>query len=243
MQNSTKFKNIPNEEKPREKALKYGLKQLSNAEVIALFLRTGNKNVSVLNLAQQLLEQISGIGELINLTYKQITQIKGIGQAKALELLASFELVRRIKLLQLNKVKIYIDSPNDVYEVMEYEFEQVTSEQFHILLLNNKNQLINKKQIYQGTQNQILIDLKDIFAFVLENNARKMICVHNHPSGNSLPSKEDIETTKEIWEVAKKLNIVFIDHIILGKNEFYSITLKNKIKVKQVKAEQVRKKN
>lgn len=233
MQSSTKFKNMPNDNKPREKALKDGFKKLTNAEILAIFLRTGTKDVSVLNLAQKLLEEISGIGQLVNLDYKQITSIKGIGKAKALELLASFELVRRIKLIELSKTKINVNSPNDIYAMMEYEFEQVSSEQFYVVLLNNKNEVINKKQIYQGTQNQILIDLRDIFEFVLTNQARKMICIHNHPSGNSLPSKEDLETTKQIWEVAKKLNVVFVDHVIFGKNEFYSISLNNKIKVDQ----------
>ena len=230
-----KFKNISDEEKPREKALKYGFKRLSNVEIIALFLRTGSKKKSVLSLSQQLLEQISGIGGLINLKYKQIVQIKGIGRAKALGLLASFELVRRIKLIDINKVKFYITSPTDVYDIMEYDFDQVDFEHFYVLLLDNKNQLINKKQLYQGTQNQILIDLKDIFEFVLENRAKKMICVHNHPSGNSLPSKEDLETTKQIWEIAKKLNIVFIDHIIFGKNELYSIILNTKTELNKSK--------
>lgn len=233
-----KFKNIPHEEKPREKAIKYGWAKLTNAELLAIFLRTGNKDTSVLNLAQQLIEKIAGIGQLVNLTYQQIVDIKGIGKAKALALMASFELVKRIKLIQIHKAKIKITNPKDLYEVMEYEFEGINAEQFHIVLLNKNNEIINKKQIYQGTENQILIDLKDVFEFVLANKARKMICVHNHPSGNSTPSEEDLTTTKQIWDVATKLNVVLIDHIIFGKNEFYSISLNTKLKIPDYKQQQ-----
>ena len=229
MQSFMKFKDIPDEAKPREKALKKGVRSLTSAEIIALFLRTGTRKNSVLVVAQKLLEKIGGITELTNLTYKEITEIEGVGKVKALELLASFELVRRIKSIQVAKVKIEIKSPHDIYQLVEYDFEQIDWEQFHVILLNKQNQLINRKQLYQGSKNQILIDLRDIFEFALENKTRKIICVHNHPSGNSSPSKEDLQTTEQIQQVAAKLNIFFLDHLIFGRNEFYSIKMKKKI--------------
>lgn len=232
-----KFKTIPSTQKPREKALLLGLKKISDVELIALFLRTGAKNVSVMVLAQKLIEKTGGIHNLLHWNLKQIMKIKGIGIAKALQLTASMELVRRIKLIENKHKKARITKPYDVFEIMQYEFEQLKNEHFYTLLLDKHNQIIAKKQLYQGTINQILIDLRDIFEFALSNGAQKIICIHNHPSGYSDPSEEDIKTTKEIAQVGKKLNIHLIDHIIIGKNEFYSLVLKKKFQTKTCERE------
>ena len=225
------FKNIPKDQRPREKAIKQGLKSLSDCEIISLFLRTGSRYNSVLVLAQKVLEKIKGISNLSRINYQEILEIKGIGKAKATELMASFELVRRIKLMEKSKEKIKIKQPRDVFNVMKYEFENISNEHFYLMLLNKNNELLNKKQLYQGTNNQVLIDLRDIFEFALINKAQKIICIHNHPSGYSNPSKDDLSTTKGIQNVAQKLNIVFVDHIIIGKDEFYSLILKKKFKL------------
>lgn len=223
-----KFKFLSEEEKPREKAIKKGLKALSNTELLALFLRTGSKKNSVLVLAQKFLENIHGLRNLVKLEYQEIVKMPGIGKAKALELLGAFELVRRINFFQAEKTQSKINNPNDVYKLMKYAYENVNREHFYVILLDKTNHIINKQKLFQGTKNQILIDLKDIFAFIFINKGKKIICVHNHPSGNSLPSTEDFVTTQEIKEICQKLNIFFIDHIIFGKKEYYSIGLEKK---------------
>ncbi|WHP39017.1 MAG: DNA repair protein RadC [Mollicutes bacterium] len=220
------FKNLPSSAKPREKALKQGFRALTDIELLALFLRTGSREHSVLMLAQKLIESAGGFVKIADLSNQQLKEVKGIGSAKALELKGTFELVRRIKNLQAIDTKIKISKPEEICDLLSYEYEDLQNEHFYLVLLNSRNEVINKKQLYQGTNQQLSIDLRDIFSYALSNNARKIICVHNHPSGNPLPSIADKKTTKEIYEIGNKMNVPLVDHIILGKNKFHSILLK-----------------
>ncbi|WP_342262634.1 MULTISPECIES: RadC family protein [unclassified Spiroplasma] len=226
-----KFKDIPINERPREKAWKNGIKNLSNNELLALLLRTGNKKQNVLQLAQYIINHFNGVENLLKVTLNELTVIKGIGKVKAIELLASFELYQRININIANNKIIRINNPYDIFYLLQYEVSNLNTENFYLILLNNNNRIIFKQLVYQGTINQISIDPKDIYYLVLKNHAQKIICAHNHPNNDSLPSKHDIETTNSLIYIAKVLKIEFVDHIIISKNNFYSILLQTKFAI------------
>ncbi len=223
------IKNLTKNLLPREKALKEGVEKLTDVEILALFIRTGNKEKTVLQLSQELIEKIGGLGNILHLKSNILREIKGIGVAKSLEIMASIELVKRIRVIEASTKTISINDPKSIYQLLIHHFQDLDRENFWVILLTEKNLVINKKKLYDGTNNQLLIDMKDIYRFALENNASKIICAHNHPSGNSRPSKTDLETTKEIIATGKKLDIFLLDHIVFGKKEIFSIVLNKKI--------------
>lgn len=225
-----KFSEIPYNERPREKALKSGIKNLSNTELLALLLRTGTKTQNVLQLSQYLINFFNGVENLLKATFNELVSINGIGKVKAIELLANFELNHRIYINMANNKIIKINNPYDVFHLLQYEVNNLPTENFYLILLNNSNKVIYKQIIYKGTMNQIVIDPKDIYYLVLKNHAQKFICVHNHPNSDSDPSQNDIDTTNSLIKIAKMLKLEFLDHIIIGKENFYSILLKTKFK-------------
>lgn len=226
-----KFSDIPYTERPREKALKNGIKNLSNTELLALLLRTGTKKQNVLQLSQYIINVFNGVENLLKATFNELVNIKGIGKVKAIELLANFELNQRIYINMANNKFIKINNPYDVFNLLQYEVTNLPTENFYLILLNSNNQIIYKQIIYKGTMNQIVVDPKDIYYLVLKNHAQKIICVHNHPNSDSEPSKDDLQTTNSLTHIAKMLKVEFLDHIIIGKENFYSILLKTKFKI------------
>ncbi len=212
--------NCPVEERPREKAIYYGIETLSNQELVAVILRTGNKEMSVLNLAQFLLDEIGGFQELKDIDYQRLIQIKGIKQAKAIELMACIELAKRMQSKQ--SIKNRIRQPKDAYAYIKNKLMFEKQEKVILLCLNNHLEIVQDKLLFIGSGDVSLLETKEVFQYTLRSGCNRIILIHNHPSGNPKPSHEDQEITRKIEMMAKYLEIEFIDHIIIGDHCYYS---------------------
>ena len=215
--------NCPVEERPREKAIYYGIDTLSNQELVAVILRTGNKEMSVLNLAQFLLDEIGGFQELKDIDYQRLIQIKGIKQAKAIELMACIELAKRMQSKQ--SIKNRIRQPKDAYAYIKNKLMFEKQEKVVLLCLNNHLEIVQDKLLFIGSGDVSLLETKEVFQYTLRSGCNRIILIHNHPSGNPKPSHEDQEITRKIEMMAKHLDIEFIDHIIIGDHCYYSFKL------------------
>ncbi len=219
--NKILIKDIPKEERPRERLIKYGVKNLSNEELISIILKTGTKDKSVKELSSSILSKYKGISNLKNLEINGIMDIKGIGKVKEIELIAAIELGRRV---YLNKdiEDIRIKGSMDVYNYFHDLLKDEKQEHFYALYLDNKKKVISKKLLYVGTINGSVAHPREIFKMAYLVSASFIICVHNHPSGDPTPSKEDSIFTSNLIEIGKLNNIPILDHIVIGNNSYYS---------------------
>ena len=225
------IKTLPKEENPREKALIYGIESLNNVELLALVLRTGNKHENVLELAQRILVEIGGMEHLMELNYAFLTSMKGIKDAKAIELLSVLELAKRIN--NISYKKVLMNDPYNIYQYMKNKMMYLNQEHFVILCLDTKCQLIKEKTLFIGTTNMSLVTAKEIFKEAIQANSTFLILCHNHPSGDSTPSDADISLTENVKKLGDLMGIKVLDHIIIGKNEFYSLEIGYKISDKE----------
>ena len=216
------IKDIPLNERPRERLINKGDEHLSNEDLLAILLKTGTKENSVKVLANNILKQLDDINNLKEINLERLVKIKGIGKAKACELLAAIELGKRLnkKIDNLNQIKIY--SSNSIYEYYQDKLKDKLQEYFYCVYLDTKNHIIKDKLLFIGTINESLIHPREIFKEAYLLSASGIICIHNHPSGNVNPSNNDIIMTKQLVEVGKILGIKVLDHIIIGKNNYYS---------------------
>ncbi len=216
------FKSIPVEERPRERLVMYGASTLSNEELLMIILKTGTKQKSVKELATELLITSGGIQNLKNLKFPQLTKIKGIGKVKAIEIEAIIELAKRINKNVTEKEFISLTNPQTIIEYFYEEFKNLKQEEFICIYLDNKKKYISKKKLFIGTINSSIVHPREIFKEAYLLSASFIICIHNHPSGDPTPSKEDIELTKKIKELADLHAIPLIDHLIIGKDSYFS---------------------
>lgn len=216
-----RIKDIPKEERPRERFIKYGVSSLSNEELIAIILKTGTKNISVKDLSRKILNEIKDISNLKDMTYNKLIKIKGIGTVKAIEILASLELGRRVYYRNV-KQKIKLNNTTLVFEHFKNLFIDETQENFYALYLNTKTELISYKLLFKGTINTSVVHPREIFKYAFLESASSIIVIHNHPSNNTTPSKEDIELTNKLFEIGNIMAIPVIDHIIIGIDNYYS---------------------
>lgn len=214
------IKEMPVFERPREKLLKNGVMSLSNIELLAILLRTGNSEKSVLELAKDVVYQLNEISDLKKITINNLLKIKGIKLAKAATILAAIELGRRLE--RINGKNQEIVSSEQVYQYMRH-LKHETQENLYCLLLNTKLRLIDEVLIYKGTANSILVDTSDILKAAITNDAKAVILVHNHPSGNATPSTDDFKTTEKLRKAGNLVGINILDHVIIGNDEFYSL--------------------
>jgi DNA repair protein RadC len=220
--NSLMIRDFPQDERPRERFIQNGPASLSNHELIAILLRTGTKDESVLQLSNRLLTNFEGLRLLKDATLEEMTEIKGIGQAKAIQILAAVEIGRRIT--NLNYTDRYvIRSPEDGANYVMNDMRFLSQEHFVCLYLNTKNQVIHKQTIFIGSLNASIVHPREVFREALKRSAASIICLHNHPSGDPSPSREDIEVTKRLVECGKMIGIDVLDHLIIGENKFVSL--------------------
>ena len=212
-----KIKDLPKVERPREKLMKYGPEKLSNSELLAILLRIGRPGRNVVEIAQQILRQRGG-ENLPKLTLKELVNLPGIGPVKACEIIASFELSKR--LLQGKKAEIYL-KPKDVWEELK-DIRDNKKEHFVIFFLDARNQEIKREIISVGSLNANLVHPREVFEPAVRNLAAQIILAHNHPSGDPEPSEDDLEITKRLVESGKILGIDIVDHIIVTKSDFTS---------------------
>lgn len=216
------IKEMPENERPRERLAREGVEKLSNVELLAILLQTGTKKYSVIELSKQIIFSMESIGDFNRLDYQELIKKEGIGAAKATTILASLEFSRRV-FDQLNSKKIQIASSSDVYHYFKHKISQLEQEHFYTLYLDSKNQVLSEKLIFIGTLNQSVIHPREIFKQAVKVSANSVIFIHNHPSGDSTPSNADIKTTNQLEYSADLMGIALIDHIIVGKNQFFSI--------------------
>lgn len=219
--NNYTIKSIPEDDRPQEKLLKYGANHLSNSELIAVILRTGSKDENVVMLSQRILnEEGRGLRNIAEGTIEKFKSYKGISDVKACQLAAVAELSKRISTLKLEKIKI--SSPNDAAVVMMEEMRYYKKEYFKIILLDTKNNIKKVSEISVGSLNSSIVHPREVFSEAVLNTASSIILVHNHPSGESEPSHEDIVLTNRLDECGKILGVKVLDHIIIGDGVFYS---------------------
>ena len=224
----TLIKDLPLLERPRERLLKYGVNNLSNEELLSIVLKNGTKDMSVKELSNNLLKEINDITDLKDITLNKLIKIKGIGKVKAITLLASIELGKRVyQEKELNNIKL--DASKIIYDYIKNDLKYKKQEYFYVLYLDNKKNLIEKKLLYIGTLNNASVHPREIFKYAYIFSAASIICIHNHPSGDVLPSNEDIVLTNKLVEIGKTLGINVIDHIIVGNNNYYSFYDNNDI--------------
>ena len=216
------FKTLPDEEKPRERLFLYGAKNLSNEELLMILLKTGTKKISVKDLAGELLIKSGGIRNLKNITYPQLIQIEGIGKVKATEILALVELSRRIEENVPLVDVLNCTSPEVIIRYFHHLFKEKKQEEFYVLYLDNKKNYLEKKRLFIGSINYSIAHPREIFKNAYLLSASFIICLHNHPSGDPTPSKEDTQITKNINEIGALHAIFLIDHIIIGRDCYYS---------------------
>lgn len=224
-----KFKDIPESEKPRERLISYGAEQLSNEELLMIILKTGTKKYSVKELAIQLLSKCQDIRNLKEMTLNQLVKIEGIGKVKAIELLAITELGKRIYMSINETDMINCTNPNNIIHYFNSLFLDKRQEEFYVLYLDNKKKFLDKKRLFIGSVNTSIAHPREIFKHAYLLSASYIICIHNHPSGDPTPSKEDIKITENIYQLGNLHAIYLIDHLIIGKNNYYSFYENNHI--------------
>lgn len=215
------IKEIPKQERPRERFIKFGSTSLSNQELIAIILRTGYKKESVLSLSRKLLNEYHSLKELSQASINELTKLKGIGISKAIELKTVFEISRRLQ-QETFKDNIKLSNPESIYLLLKDSLEMKTQEHLIAIYLNTKGELIKKKTLFIGSLNSSLIHPREIFKYAVTYSAASIVLVHNHPSGDPTPSSHDIDVTKIIEENAKMMDISLMDHIIIGRDKYYS---------------------
>lgn len=219
------LKEMSEMEKPREKLCFLGASSLSNYELLAIILRTGTKNKSVIDLSIELLNQLNSINDFHNITLEELLKIKGIGKIKAIELLAIIEFSKRVNTYIDNNY--YIKGTKDSFNYLKNILSHLDQEHFVAIYLSRNNKVIASKTISIGTSNKTIADPKDVIKWGLKLSAYAIIVSHNHPSGAVLPSNEDINFTMALQNACNAVDILFIDHIIIGKNKYFSFKEKS----------------
>ncbi len=213
-----KIAEISPENRPRERLKRDGIETLSNAEILAIILQKGNRKENVIDMSNRLISTYS-INKLSNCSLQELQQINGIGEVKAMQIQAVFELQKRT---QTDRTKTIIKSAKDVYEYCKPKIGDKLKEYFMILLLDTKNKIIKDETISIGTLNSSIIHPREVFKTAIKESANSIILVHNHPSGDPEPSQEDEEITKELTKAGELIGIKVLDHVIIGKDEWYS---------------------
>lgn len=225
-----KIKELPLSERPYEKLEKYGEESLSNAELLAIIIKTGTKEESSVGIAQKILNLNKNLDTkdlrfLQEISLEEFMQIKGIGKVKALQLKAICELTKRIS-RPINNKKDVIRTPKDVANLLMPELKYEKRELAKVIILNTKNVILRIINISLGGSNFACIEPKDVLVDAIKMQAPKIILVHNHPSGDATPSKSDCRVTDRIYDSAQLLGIELLDHIVLGDGEYESLLKK-----------------
>ena len=216
-----KLKELPKEEMPRERLIKYGVNNLSNEDLISILIRTGNKDSNVKELSSKILSKIKDISNLDDLSLREFTEIKGVGEAKALTILAAIELGKRVSNKNIND-RVLINNTSKVHEYFAPLLKDKKQENLLVILLDNKKRLISYQNMYQGTSESSIVSIKEILNYAIKERASAMIIMHNHPSGIVSPSDEDIKLTNNLINSGKLIGIPLIDHLITNGVDYYS---------------------
>jgi len=213
------LRDLPAGERPRERLRERGAAYLSNAELIAILLRTGTAQENVLDLANRLLSTFGGLGGLSKASFEELASIHGIGEAKTAQLKAALELGLRL-LATGGEARVVISSPQDIANLVMGDMAFLEQECLRVLLLNSKNQVMGITEVYRANVNATTIRAAEVFQEAVRSNHPFVILVHNHPSGDPTPSPEDIRVTEQLVQAAKLLDIEVLDHLVIGRNKY-----------------------
>lgn len=216
------IKELPQEERPRERLLKYGAEALANSELLAIVLRSGTKNQSALSLAHKLLQAPDGLKHLATQTLEEMCEINGIGMAKACQIKASIEIGKRIGAIAPEQRPI-IKSPADAAALIMEDMRFLDREHFKTMCLNTKNGVLAIETVSIGSLNSSVVHPREVFKNPIKRSSAAIILIHNHPSGDPTPSSEDVAVTKRLIEGGQILGIEVLDHIIIGDNKYLSL--------------------
>lgn len=232
MTRNLKIKELPLDERPYEKLEKYGPEMLSNAELLAIIIRSGNRNETSVSLAQRILMQDDegkGPAYLHDVSLEQLRTIKGIGKVKAIQIKALMEFSKRVASTFSSNSKVTIRSSMDVSRLLMEEMRHLKKEVFKAILLNTKNQVIKQIDVSVGSLNASIVHPREVFAEAVKSGCSTVIFAHNHPSGDPEPSMEDIETTRKLVRAGDILGIKVLDHVIIGNGIYISLKEKGLI--------------
>ncbi len=224
------IKDIPKEERPRERLINYGVSNLSNEELLSIILRCGTKKKSVRELSFEILNEFKSINNLKDATLNKLMKINGMGISKSMVIISMIELYKRIYLKEINEKKEILNNSKKVYEYTKYLFDGKNQELFYCLYFNTKQQLVGEKLLFIGTVNRSITHPREIFKYAYLNSASSIICIHNHPSGDTNPSRDDIDFTDSLVKIGLVQKIPIIDHIIVSDKNYYSFRENGKIK-------------
>lgn len=216
------IRDVPEDERPRERVLKEGASVCSNQELIAIVLRSGTKQESVLQLSQRVLHHFQGLRMLNGASIDELTSIKGIGTTKAVQILATIELGKRIARMQTAE-RPAIHSPEMGAALVMDEMRFLSQEHFVCFYLNTKNEVLHRQTVFIGSLNASIVHPREVFKEAFRHSAASVICFHNHPSGDPSPSREDIAITERLVECGKMIGIEVLDHIVIGDQKFISL--------------------
>ncbi|MDL4841668.1 RadC family protein [Aquibacillus rhizosphaerae] len=216
------MKDVPKEDRPRERLLELGATHVSNQELLAILLGTGTREESVQTLAERVLMHFEGLNLLRESTIEELTAIKGIGSVKGVLILAAIELGKRMQKYKPQE-KYVIRSPEDGADYVMEEMRVLKQEHFVVLFLNTKNQVLHRQTIFIGSLNASIVHPREVFREAVKRSAASIICAHNHPSGDPSPSQEDIHVTKRLSECGKMIGIELLDHLVIGDHKFVSL--------------------
>jgi len=227
MNKSFTIHDLPNEERPRERLIKFGEQALSAQELLQVILGRGVAGESVAVMAQKLLTQFGSLQKLAEASIEELSSIKGIGLAKATQLKAVFEIGRRISTQTPSYKSKELTDPKKAYKLIKNKLKDYHKEHFYIIALNSRNHSIAEVSV--GSLNASIVHPREVFAEAIKNKAASVIFAHNHPSGDPEPSEEDLVITKRLTEAGKILGIEIVDHIIAGKSGYFSFKEKEMI--------------
>ena len=218
----TRIREIPADERPRERLIQYGAEVLSTSELLAILLRTGTEKYSAVGLGDHLLASLEGLRGVARATIEELSRVHGIGPAKAAQLKAAIEFGRRLVAASPDE-RTKITSPRDVYNLLGPSLREEKREHFVAILMDTKNGVLRTKTVSVGDLSSSVVHPREVFAEAIRHSAASLIVAHNHPSGDPTPSPDDISVTRRLQEAGELLGIELLDHVVLGDNRFVSL--------------------
>ena len=217
------MKEIPETERPYEKAEKLGISSLSDAELLAIILQSGQRGVTAVDLAHKVLLEANNLDGLFELSLEELRSISGIGRVKSLNIMAALELGQRASAQRASRKRHKVHGPNDLFSYIESQLRFQPREKFYIIMLDTRNRVIRHVLISSGGLSASVIQPRDIFREAVKANAAAVVLVHNHPSGDALPSEADRVSTQRLSEIGQMMGVQVLDHIVVGAEGCHSL--------------------
>lgn len=222
MEKSLKIMDLPKNERPRERLARYGADALSNAELLAVILRTGTKKENVITMCNKLIKETGGLNGLLNMNLDEFMELHGIGKAKATQLVAISELSKRFKSYKTGD-DYKITQPKEAADYVMEDMKSLNVEHLKVIMLNTKNIVMAVSDVSVGSLNSSIVHPREVFCQAIKKRSASIIICHNHPSGDPTPSNEDLNITKRLKECGKIIGIELLDHLIIGNGVYISL--------------------